>query len=131
MHRLPSESTLRRFRIASAILIVMWICAPVVLGMLLYGFLTRENEWFAWAGLTVGLGLGCMLIVFMLSGRLRCPLCMMPVLQNRRCVKNRNVEKIFGSHRLKVAHGVLFEDSFRCPYCGEPTAMEVRKRGGG
>lgn len=130
MHRLPSDSTLRRFRVASVILLVMWLCAPTALGMMGYGFFTRKHEWFGWGGLAVIVGIGCMLLVFMLSGRLRCPLCMMPVMQNRRCSKHRNAGKLLGSYRLKVAMTVLFKDSFRCPYCGEPTAMEVRQRGG-
>lgn len=108
----------------------MFFSLPIGLGFLGYGFYMSDYEWFKWAGVSVLIGLFVLLITFVMSSKLRCPLCMMPPLQNRRCSKHRTVKRLFGSHRLSVAHSILFKDSFRCPYCGEPTAMEVRQRGG-
>ena len=31
-----------------------------------------------------------------------------------------------GSHRLRVALAILFKNQFRCPYCNESTALELR-----
>jgi len=130
MHRLPSETVLRRFRIAAILVILMWLSVPVAFSLLGYGIFSGTHQWFVYAGIAVGAGLSCAVLNFMMGGRLRCPLCMVPPLQNRRCSKHRTALRLFGSHRLKVAHSILFKDHFRCPYCGEPTAMEVRERYG-
>ncbi len=130
MHRLPSYSSLLRFRIASILLLLKFASFPAALGFLCYGFVSGEHIWMLWAGVAVVAGLGCMLTTFMMSNRLRCPLCMVPPLQNRRCSKHTNAATTLGSHRLRVALCILFIGSFRCPYCGEPTVMEVRQRGG-
>ncbi len=130
MHRLPSETVLRRFRIASVVVILMWLSVPAALGLLVYGVFRSEHEWLVYAGGAVGFGLACTVLNFLMSSRLKCPLCMMPPLQNRSCSKHRTALRLFGSHKLHVARSILFRDMFRCPYCGEPTAMEVRARGG-
>jgi hypothetical protein len=85
-------------------------------------------EWFLWAGVGLSVLLGSMVTKFLISGRLRCPLCMMPPLANRGCARHRNAYRLFGSYKLAVAGSILFKDSFRCPYCGEPTAMLARIR---
>jgi DNA-directed RNA polymerase subunit RPC12/RpoP len=64
----------------------------------------------------------------LMGGRIRCPLCMVPPLQSRGCARHRTAEKTLGSYRLRVAKSILLAGSFRCPYCGEPTAMQVRQR---
>jgi len=130
MHRLPSETVLRRFRIAAVLVILMWLSVPVTLGLLVYGIVSGDYQWLVFSGIAVATGLVCAILNFMMGGRLRCPLCMVPPLQNRSCSKHRTALRLFGSHRLKVAHSILFKDHFRCPYCGEPTAMEVRERHG-
>ena len=62
------------------------------------------------------------------STRARCPLCMTPVLADKSCAKHGNARSMLGSYRLRVAVAILFRNQFRCPYCGEPTVMQVRKR---
>ena len=52
----------------------------------------------------------------------------MPPLSNRGCARNRNAYRLFGSYKLAVAGSILLRNSFRCPYCGEPTAMVARTR---
>lgn len=130
MHRLPSDTVLRRFRIAAVLVILMWASVPAALGFLVYGIFHDEHNWLVIAAGVVFLGLFCSILNYMMGGRLKCPLCMVPPLQNRRCSKHRTAQKLFGSHRLKVAQSILFRDNFRCPYCGEPTTMEVRQRHG-
>lgn len=128
MHQLPSVSVFRKFRFASLFVVFAFLSIPLTLGLLVHGFLTDDFDWFFYAGLSLTLGLVCMGINLLGYSRLRCPLCMMPPLQSRRCVKNGNAGKLFGSHRLKVAKTILFNGHFRCPYCGEPTQMTVRQR---
>jgi hypothetical protein len=53
---------------------------------------------------------------------------MTPVLAKKRCAKHRRARTFLGSHRLRVAMAVIFTKSFRCPYCHESTALEVRER---
>lgn len=96
--------------------------------MLVTGLVTTEHEWLRWAAVAVVSGLAFILAGFFVGGRARCPLCMMPPLRNQSCSKHRNAGKVLGSFKLSVALSVLFQNRFRCPYCGEPTAMEVRAR---
>jgi hypothetical protein len=51
---------------------------------------------------------------------------MTPVLGNKDCTKHRSAKTLLGSHRLRVAVSLLCTGRFRCPYCGEPTLLEVR-----
>ena len=128
MHKLTSSDALRRFRIASLLVLVMFATVPFVIGFALGGLLLGEHRWFLLAGVAMAVGLFCALMNFLLGMRLKCPLCMMPPLLNRHCSKHRNASKMFGSYKLRVACSIIFKRSFRCPYCGEPTAMQVRER---
>lgn len=109
--------------------VTMFLAIPSSLGLLAYGFVSGKHGWFGVAGAVVLVGIGCMILNFVMAGRIRCPLCMLPPLLNRRCTKHKGATTLLGSHRLNVAHSILLKDSFRCPYCGEPTAMQVRERG--
>lgn len=62
------------------------------------------------------------------SSLTNCPLCRSGPMSGKRCAKHRHAKTIFGSYRLVVALSVLFLRRFRCPYCGESTALEVRAR---
>lgn len=106
----------------------MFLSIPAALGLLGYGFMSKQNAWFSIAGMAVAAGLVFMTLNFILSGRVKCPLCMVPPLLNRSCSKHITAVSFLGSHRLWVALSVLFKGSFRCPYCGESTAMQVRER---
>ncbi|QTN34126.1 hypothetical protein HZ994_17980 [Akkermansiaceae bacterium] len=129
MHRLSSQDTLRRFRIASVLVLLTFLMIPVATGLLIGALALKRHDWLPYVGIAVGVSVLFSLLSFIMSARLRCPLCMVPPLVNRRCSKHRTAETMFGSHKFKVAHSIIFADSFRCPYCGEPTAMEVRRRG--
>ncbi len=109
-------------------MLLTFLLIPVFLGLLVAALVMGRNDWLAYAGIALAGCLICGLLNFMMSGRLRCPLCMVPPLLNRRCSRHRTAKKLFGSHKLRVAHSIIFKDSFRCPYCGEPTAMAVRER---
>lgn len=127
MHRLPSAYIITKFRIASLLVILTYLLIPVILWTLFCGFYIGR-EWFLWAGGALLLSLGSMVTKFLIGGRLRCPLCMMPPLANRGCARHRNAYRLFGSYKLAVAGSILLKNSFRCPYCGEPTAMEARRK---
>jgi hypothetical protein len=128
MHRFQSQSIITRFWIVSILICVKFIMIPTSIGILFYSLLENNKELtllgvaFGAATLLIGI------IQWILAARTRCPLCLTPVLARKACSKNRNARKLWGSYRFRVAMGVLFKGFFRCPYCNEPTAMEVRQR---
>ncbi len=81
----------------------------------------------------IGVALLCttlILVIFQLlvASRARCPLCLTPALASKGCSKHRSARRLLGSYRFRVAASILANGHFRCPYCGEPTAIEVRPR---
>jgi len=126
MHRLRSNHAIYRFRISALLLCAKCVLIPVVAVMLCHSIIVHDDflTILAMGGIAL-----CVLIVvlqWVVSARTNCPLCMTPVLANKDCVKSRNARKFLGSYRLRVALSLLFKNTFRCPYCNEPTALEVR-----
>lgn len=130
MHRLPSDHIINKFRFAALLVVLSFLSVPAFIWLLFCGIFV-DKDWFFWAGGALLFFLFCIVTKFLIGSRLKCPLCMMPPLANRGCARNRAAKRIFGSYKLVVAGSILFKDSFRCPYCGEPTMMEARRRGGG
>lgn len=128
MHRLPSQSSLIDYRLSSLILVLRWLCLLVVLGLMGWGLVTYDRELFRFGAIAFGAWFILLVLGFIISAKLKCPLCMMPPFLNRGCSKHSTAGKIFGSHPLKVAQTILLKGYFRCPYCGEPTEMAVRPR---
>ena len=128
MHRLPSASVVHRFRLSAILLLINYVLFPVSIALLGYSIFSEKMD------LTfVGLGLLLLGIILALvqwgsAARARCPLCLTPSLTNKACSRHRNAKKLLGSYRLRVASSITFKGNFRCPYCGEPTVMEVRQR---
>ncbi len=128
MHRFQSRSTITRIRFAALLLCLRWLLLPVVLGLLGYALVmhNRELTFYALAGGAAIIVLG--IVQWVLAQRTRCPLCMTPVLAAKHCAKHRRARTVLGSYRLRVALAVIFRGSFSCPYCNEPSVMEVRVR---
>jgi len=131
MHRFQSRSTIVRFKFASLLLCLKWLLAPVAAGLLVYSIIKHDMD-LTW----VAIGLGgatifTLIMQWILASRTRCPLCLTPVLATKGCSKHRHAKTVLGSYRLRVSLAVLFKGSFRCPYCNEPSIMEVRDRRGG
>ena len=127
MHKMPSNHAIRRIRIAAMLLLAKCLLTPAAVGLLIYSFAIHNRE-LSYIGLGMLLLTG--LVVFLqwlISTRANCPLCMTPVLGNKGCSKHRTAKSLLGSHRLRVAVSILFTSRFRCPYCGEPTLLEVRQ----
>ncbi len=126
MHRLRSKSAVHRFRLAAILLCLQLILIPLTGYLLIHSLVIDDRE------LTlIALGLLLLMLLiqilrYLISGKTHCPLCMTPVLAARGCAKHRQSRPLFGSHRLRVALAVIFRNSFRCPYCHEPTVLEVR-----
>jgi hypothetical protein len=127
MHRLQSSSTIVRFRLTALLIGFTASIAPVAAGLILYSVAIHDRD-LTLAGLALGgLALLTGIVQRILAARARCPLCLVPSMVRRNCSKHRTARRLLGSHRLRVATSILFRGHFRCPYCGEPTAMEARK----
>lgn len=128
MHRFQSKTAILRLKFAAFLFCIVWALIPAVGGFLAYSIFRHDLE------LTViAMGVGLVTILgailqCVVAARTRCPLCMTPVLARKGCSKHRNARTFLGSYRLRVALGVLFRDSFLCPYCHEASALEVRSR---
>ncbi len=128
MHRLPSASTVTRFRLASFLYCSIYLIAASGIGVLGYSIWIDQHRLTLIGMGLIGLALLVTLIQRIISVRARCPLCLVAPLVGKACSKHRTARKLFGSHRLRVATSILFKGSFHCPFCGEPTAMEARQR---
>lgn len=94
--------------------------------LLAYSMATNKRET---AQLAMILMVSAIPITFILWGtasRAHCPLCIGNPLANRTCSTHSRTCKLFGSYRLPVAISVIFTGKFRCPYCGELTAVASR-----
>jgi hypothetical protein len=128
MHRLASYQILRRFRIVSLLLLLMFLTLPVAAGFLGYGVFSKDIGLMRMAGMIFGFGVFLKMLIYVMSARLKCPLCLGAPFRNLGCTRHRTAEKLLGSYQAEVAVAVLFKDKFRCPYCGERTVMQVRER---
>lgn len=129
MHRFQSQSTIIRLKFAAFFICLRWILVPTSAGVLIYS-LVRHDIRMTW--IAMGLGAATLLVVFthwVLASKTRCPLCMTPVLATKQCAKHRHAKTALGSHRLRVALAVLIKGRFYCPYCNEPSMLQVRQRG--
>lgn len=128
MHRLQSRSVLVRFRLSAWFFILSLILIPAGIGYLGWSIFVHLHQHILFASLVIGAGIACLIIQWISASRARCPLCLTPSMAKKNCSKNRNAKKLLGSYRLKVASSIIFQNHFRCPYCNEPTALEVRHR---
>jgi len=128
MHRLPSQTAVTRFRLASFLLISALLSAFLCLGFVGYSIYEHDKSLMI-TGIALLLAT-VILVIFQLivSSRARCPLCLTPALASKACSKHRNAKRLLGSYRFRVATSIITNGHFRCPYCGEPTAIEVRPR---
>lgn len=126
MHHLRSASAVLHFRFAAFLLFLICLLAPVAAGLLV------QSMWLGNFDLTMagsGVAVVSLLLVIPLwtqGYHTNCPLCLTPVLAPKGCTKHHDARKLMGSHRLRVALAILFRNRFRCPYCNESTALELR-----
>jgi len=128
VHRLRSRAIIRRFRLAA---VLLWLNHLVILATVffcVYLVFTNQPEY-----LKLGLGLLLVLPVltvlrWIISSRTNCPLCLTPVLGGKNCSKHRRARTFLGSYKLAVARSILTKNSFYCPYCHEPTVLELRQK---
>jgi hypothetical protein len=126
MHRLPSPFAVRRFHIASFLLLLKWVLMALAAVLLVYSMATSERKTAEVAMILMGAAIPVTFLQWGTAARARCPLCIGNPLSHRGCSKNARAQKLFGSYRLTVAASVILTGKFRCPYCGEHTAVISR-----
>jgi hypothetical protein len=129
MHRLHSNAAIYRLRIAALLVCFKCVMAPVAAGLLCYALIIHDQKLTLMAVGLVLLTAFFAILQWIVAARTSCPLCMTPVLAKKGCTKHRHARTFLGSHRLRVALTILLKNSFRCPYCNEPTLLEVRRSG--
>jgi hypothetical protein len=127
VHRIRHEHVLNSLRFGSALLLLALCMAGVSLVAVILGFWMQNN-----VVLLSALGIlilsGVIFIIFrILASSARCPLCFCPVLFPKNETCHTNSVTLMGSHRLRVMTDILTKAEFRCPYCNEPTACELKR----
>lgn len=130
MHRLSSKRAVLNLRMAAVCLFAFIGLVTAVLVLLVVSFVTSDRMMSVYALWTGVIGALVYAFYVLFSGGVRCPLCHVRLISKNFCSINRRAKKALGSHRLRVAFGVLFLNSFRCPYCGEATEVRARDRRG-
>lgn len=128
MHRLHSKSSIFRFRLAAVLLCAKCVLWPLTGGLLAYAIFISDHDLVKIAIAMVALGVAVVILQWLIAERTNCPLCVTAVLAKRNCSNHRHARKFLGSQRLRIALSILFTNSFRCPYCHEPTVLEIRDR---
>lgn len=128
MHRLRSKSAVHRLRFAAFLFCLQCALVPLAALFLAYAILMSDTQLTIAAMGISALCAALFILQWLIAQRTNCPLCITPVLAKRNCSKSRHAKTLFGSHRLRTALSIIFTNSFRCPYCNEPTALEVRER---
>lgn len=128
MHRLPSRAALVRFKLSAWFFILGFLLLIGGLGYLGWSVFIAHNTHIITASSIIGGGVVCVIIQWISAARARCPLCLTPSMARKNCSKNRAAKRLLGSYRMKVATSIILHNHFRCPYCNEPTALEVRQR---
>jgi len=125
MHHPRSISAIVRLRIAALLLLVICLLVPLALGLLI-GSIVTSNFQLTVAGSSLLLVSVVLIMPQWAAGASTgCPLCWTPVLAPKSCTKHRSAKTLLGSHRLRVAMAILVKNQFRCPYCNEPTSLEL------
>jgi predicted RNA-binding Zn-ribbon protein involved in translation (DUF1610 family) len=128
MHRLPSKKSIIRMR-ATAILICLKFLTATAAGICISWGIIADDDKSSIAGLALLIATFILAIAqWILAAKTYCPLCHTPVMSSKRCSRSRKARKFLGSYKLQVALAVIFTGRFRCPYCGEPSTLDVRNR---
>jgi hypothetical protein len=127
MHRPRHAQVIVKLQLAALLLCLSRLLIPAALAMAITAVLSGETGHLKIALALGGSALVLAVLHWIFASGGKCPLCTMPVLSRKGCSKHRNAATIAGSHRLPVAFGVLFKGHFRCPYCNEPTLLEMRE----
>ena len=127
MHKLRSRASIHRFRLAAFLLWLNHLTILATVAFCVHLVFTNHSE-YSVTGLGLLLFIPVLTILrWIVSSRTNCPLCLTPVLGGKYCSKHRRSRTFLGSHKIVVANSIILRNSFICPYCHEPTALELRQ----
>lgn len=127
MHRPRHAQVIVKLQLAAVLLCVSRLLIPAAFVMAVMAVVSGETGHSKIALALGGSAAVLAILQWIFASGGKCPLCTMPVLSRRGCSRHRNARCVAGSHRFPVAFGVLFKGHFRCPYCNEPTLLELRE----
>ncbi len=128
MHHPRSASAAQRLRLASILLLANRLLILPAVGMLLISFFAHDRYLTIFGSTLMVVSFLLLLAQLLVASQAGCPLCRTPVLASLGCVKHRKAKRFLGSYPLRVALAITFREQFRCPYCNEPTGMEIREK---
>lgn len=127
MYRLPNHFSVRRFHLSSWLFLLKWLLVLAGVGSLVWAMVSSD---FRLALISTSLFFAALLIGLLhclISHDAFCPLCHARPIGSGTCAKHRSARRMLGSHQLKVAGNIILNGYFRCPYCGEFTAVKTRR----
>jgi hypothetical protein len=128
MHQFRSKSPVFWIRISSLSFFLWALSAVGLVCLTCYAVLHATHGMMLMLLSGIGVFVMTWLLYMLGASMCKCPLCRSGPLSSKRCARHRNASRLFGSYRLRVAAGVLFTNHFRCPYCGESTRCQMKKR---
>ncbi len=125
MHLLRSLSQMRAFQISASLVFLNIIFLFIAVCIIIHSIVLIDG-----VRTLIGFGFAAFAMLLelfraLLFGHCRCPICMANVLNPFNRTPHREARTLIGSHRLPVAISILFQNSFRCPSCNEPTAIRL------
>ncbi len=128
MHHPSSVTDVRRLRIASYLLLGNRLLILTASGLLLVSLFANDLHMMIIGSVLLVITFVLIVAQWIAASHAGCPLCRTPVLAPMACMKHRKAKRLLGSYKLRVALAIMFKERFRCPYCNEHTAMEVREK---
>lgn len=128
MHRYRSIRPIIWLKISTLLYLFSHFYTFALIGFAFYAILHDSREIMLQLLYGIILYALCWFLYLWTSSLTNCPLCRSGPMSSKGCAKHRNAKSMLGSYRLMVALSVLFLRRFRCPYCGESTALEVKAR---
>lgn len=128
MHYPRSNSDARRLRTASLLLLGNRLLILSAIALLLVSLFANDQLLLIVGSTLVFVCFALIVIQWIAASRVGCPLCRIPVLAPLGRAKHREARRLLGTYQFRVALSILFAERFRCPYCNESTAMDVRER---
>lgn len=128
MHHLRSICDVRRLRLASLLLLGNRMLILTAGSLLLVSFFANDQHLMVFGSILVATSFVLIIAQWIVALHAGCPLCMTPVLAPMGCAKHCKAKRLLGSYKLRVALSIMFKERFRCQYCNELTAMEVRQK---
>jgi hypothetical protein len=123
---LPSRFAVLRYKLAGLGWILLMLLIPCAVGTGFYTMFVMGDASADIALKLIGLTALVFLVHWICALFARCPRCLTGSFSRRGCSRHGSSRSLLGSHRLRVAVSVLFRNHFRCPWCGELTAMKAR-----